>query len=412
MEFARRVNRLEVRIGGQVGGELRRESLFRFTYAAQASQPVSLIMPLADREFVDNALFAVMDMNLPEGFLLRQIYERSPKNPPTEMHLLELMGDNGIGRLGYRRPGAEATPLPSALERSQLLREGAGHNGEIFAALVDSFLATGSGLSGVQPKIVVPERATFPIPNLIVKTSGDDYPGLVANEYLCLRVAARAGLPVPRHELSDDGALLVIDRFDLLPGGKRLGFEDVAALADLRVGGALSDRKYRGSYEDVASLIDAFASDRHSTLPLLFEYVVLSLLLRNGDGHLKNFGVLYDEDRVWLAPVFDVVTTTIYPYERSSGIRVTDRTMALKLRRGKGKKDYPMLEELVRFGTDVCRHKDAASVVERVRRAMSQVLQAHHGDERLPKRMLKLLGAEWEASMDWYRPAGRKSTEP
>ena len=57
MEFARRVNRLEVRIGGRVGGDLRRESQFRFTYAAQASQPVSLIMPLADREFVDNALF-------------------------------------------------------------------------------------------------------------------------------------------------------------------------------------------------------------------------------------------------------------------------------------------------------------------------------------------------------------------
>lgn len=412
MEFARRVNRLEVRIGGRVGGDLRRESQFRFTYAAQASQPVSLIMPLADREFVDNALFAVMDMNLPEGFLLRQIYERSPKNPPTEMHLLELMGDNGIGRLGYRRPGAEATPLPNALERSQLLREGAGHNGKVFAALVDSFLATGSGLSGVQPKIVVPERATFPIPNLIVKTSGDDYPGLVANEYLCLQVAASAGLAVPRHELSDDGELLVIDRFDLLPDGKRLGFEDVAALADLRVGGALSDRKYRGSYEDVASLIDAFASDRHATLPLLFEYVVLSVLLRNGDGHLKNFGVLYDEDRVWLAPVFDVVTTTIYPYERSGGIRVTDRTMALKLRRGKGKKDYPMLEELVRFGNDVCRHQDAASVVERVRGAMSQVLQAHLRDERLPKQMLKLLGAEWEASMDWYRPVGRKSAEP
>lgn len=412
MEFARRVNRLEVRIGGQVGGDLRRESQFRFTYAAQASQPVSLIMPLADREFVDNALFAVMDMNLPEGFLLRQIYERSPKNPPTEMHLLELMGDNGIGRLGYRRPGAEATPLPNALERSQLLREGAGHNGKVFAALVDSFLATGSGLSGVQPKIVVPERATFPIPNLIVKTSGDDYPGLVANEYLCLQVAVSAGLAVPRHELSDDGALLVIDRFDLLPDGKRLGFEDVAALADLRVGGALSDRKYRGSYEDVASLIDAFASDRHATLPLMFEYVVLSVLLRNGDGHLKNFGVLYDEDRVWLAPVFDVVTTTIYPYERSGGIRVTDRTMALRLRRGKGRKDYPMLEELVRFGNDVCRHQNAASVVERVRGAMSQVLQAHLRDERLPKRMLKLLGAEWEASMDWYRPVGRKSEEP
>jgi serine/threonine-protein kinase HipA len=45
-----------------------------------------------------------------------------------------------------------------------------------------------------------------------------------------------------------------------------------------------------------------------------FATLVLSVLLRNGDAHLKNFGVLYVSpgDTVALAPVYDVVTTTAY----------------------------------------------------------------------------------------------------
>jgi serine/threonine-protein kinase HipA len=45
-----------------------------------------------------------------------------------------------------------------------------------------------------------------------------------------------------------------------------------------------------------------------------FATLVLSVLLRNGDAHLKNFGVLYVSpgDSVALAPVYDVVTTTVY----------------------------------------------------------------------------------------------------
>jgi len=67
------------------GGELVRASHSRFTYAADAPQPISLIMPLADREFSDGALFAVMDMNLPEGFLLGAAARALAQAPPTEM---------------------------------------------------------------------------------------------------------------------------------------------------------------------------------------------------------------------------------------------------------------------------------------------------------------------------------------
>ncbi len=43
----------------------------------------------------------------------------------------------------------------------------------------------------------------------------DEYAELAANEYFCMRVVAKTGLPVARCELSNNGRLLVVERFDL-----------------------------------------------------------------------------------------------------------------------------------------------------------------------------------------------------
>jgi len=414
IDFSEKVRRLSVLVDKQEAGDLVRASQFEFTYAEAAKQPISLIMPIGDRSFHDGELFAVMDMNLPEGFLLAQLRERAPKTPPTKMHLLALMGSNGIGRLAYRQPGVAPAAVPSGIDRARLLRDGAGKDGKIFMELVDAYLATGSGLSGVQPKIVVLERGTFPIPNLIVKVGGMTYPGVSANEYLCLRAAKRAKLDVPSHNLSDDGNLLIIDRFDLREKGVRFGFEDIAALLDLRVGAALSDRKYKGSYEDVANVLRDFCTDKTADVAKFFEQVALTVMLRNGDGHLKNFGVMYDEERVWLAPVYDVVTTTIYNYERSNGVFVTDRTMALKLRVGEKERPYPTREELIAFGSDVCGVAAPAEALEKIAQAMDETLADAAGDDRIPADTLRAMTEEWQTSIanygtDWSKvPAGRK----
>lgn len=392
---------LEVDAAGALVGQLSRRSQYEFDYQPQAAREVSLLMPRAERTFRDNELFAVMDMNLPEGFLLAQIRERFPKEPPTKMQLLALMGGHGIGWNGFRQPGEARGQRVAPVSRSRLLRDGAGRGGRVFADLVEAYLSTGAGLSGVQPKIIVPERASIPTPNLIVKAGGPGYPGLSANEFLCLEVARRAGLAVPSHELSDDGALLVVERFDLGPNGARLGFEDIAALLDLRVGGALSDRKYRGSYEDVAAALALFVTDVGATLREFFRAVALTVLVRNGDGHLKNFGVLYDGRTCGLAPVFDVVTTTLYAYERASGERVTDRTMALRLRKGREARtrEYPGRAALLAFGQEVCGVEEPAPVVEALSGAMAEVLEAARSDERIPRATLAGLRREWTASM-------------
>lgn len=75
-------------------------------------------------------------------------------------------------------------------------------------------------------------------------------------------------------------------------------------------------QKYSSSYERVAKSIKDFVSGDclMAAREQLFATLVLSVMLRNGDAHLKNFGVLYNAplDAVKLAPVYDVVTTTAY----------------------------------------------------------------------------------------------------
>jgi serine/threonine-protein kinase HipA len=46
----------------------------------------------------------------------------------------------------------------------------------------------------------------------------------------------------------------------------------------------------------------------------LFTLIVINCALRNGDAHLKNFGIVYDDvqGEARLAPVYDLVTTSVY----------------------------------------------------------------------------------------------------
>jgi serine/threonine-protein kinase HipA len=124
--------------------------------------------------------------------------------------------------------------------------------------------------------------------------------------------ARKCGLDVPPFRLAEDGMALVIDRFDLRMDGTYRGFEDFCALNARR-----TDEKYRGSYE--TSVMKRFAQFANSThvnedMEKLFTLIALNCALRNGDAHLKNFGIVYDDvqGEARLAPVYDLVTTSVY----------------------------------------------------------------------------------------------------
>jgi serine/threonine-protein kinase HipA len=138
--------------------------------------------------------------------------------------------------------------------------------------------------------------------------------------------------------LSEDGSALVIDRFDLRMDGTYRGFEDFCVLNARR-----TDEKYRGSYE--THVMKRFAQFAHSThlnedMLKLFTLIALNCALRNGDAHLKNFGMVYDDlqGEARLAPVYDLVTTSVY---------LPADSLALSLN---GSTRWPTAKELQRLG--------------------------------------------------------------
>lgn len=399
-----KVRLLNVSIGDvEHAGQLLRASIYEFRYLTPNPEQatVALLMPPSERlTWQDGDLFPPMDQNLPEGALFMKIREMFPKQPMTPMHMLALVGRNGIGRLGYSLPDQAQPSIPRTLSKNELLST--RYTPEVFNELVAAYLSTGAGIAGMQPKIMVPDRPTVPIPSLIVKAASAAYPGLAANEYMCLMAAKHAGIDVPSFALSDDGQMLVLDRFDLVVHDdgrvERLGFEDIAALAGLRVRDVLSDRKYQGSYQRVAELLRQFQL-HSSNLHRFFEQVAFSIMVRNGDAHLKNFGLLYrSREDVWLAPMFDVVTTSIYKYAQyPGGPELEDRTLALKLFAGKHQtKAYPTTEELLDFGRRVCGVAQPAAVIGRIADAMHKTLKEAKGDTRVPKALWEQMSQAWE----------------
>jgi serine/threonine-protein kinase HipA len=400
-----KIRLLDVHVGGERCGELLHQSQLTFKYLRDdpTQAAVGLLMPPSRLLYQSNSLFPVMDQNLPEGFLFQRLREAFPKQALTALHLLALIGENGIGRLGFHLPSVSACQNIRPLSREELLRT--RFTPAVFEALVQSYLSTGIGIAGVQPKILVPDRATVPVPNLIVKTGSESFAGLAANEYLCLSAARRAGILTPEFALSDDGQMLLIDRFDLDAKNRRLGFEDIASLMGLCVRDTLSDRKYHGSYEMIADSLKMIGLPADD-LARFYEQVALTVMVRNGDGHLKNFGVLYTSPSdARLAPVFDVVTTSIYRYTRyEGGAELEDRTMALRLFRKSAAKGYPLCDELLRFGRMVCGVTHPEHALQRIADGMADTLQQAARDQRIPAATRADIAAAWQLGMRMALP--------
>lgn len=383
-------------------GTLDKDSRFVFNYkTGERSREVSLTMPIRSESYASGALLTPFAMNKPEGWLYQQIIGRMAKHEHIDdMRLLAITGSNQIGRLSFAQPGVSHAPPRAQIGLKELLKQAPSK--QLFDFLVDVYFE--SGISGVQPKVMLPDadkpqgsRTTSLQPDLIVKSGGSEYPHLAENEFLCMDAARRADIRVPNFWLSEHGGLFVMQRFDL-QADQRLGFEDMSVLMD-KAPDSNGHFKYQGSYENILKIIRAYCrgGEGLSSSQRFFEYLALCVMLRNGDAHLKNFGLLYehpsDTTSPTLAPIYDVVTTTIYSYRDYRSERsLVDRTLALKINKSNR---YPSRLELLKFGADLCHVRNPEQVIERIANAMSETLIANR--DRIDASFLNQIEREWNA---------------
>ncbi|MFJ3521103.1 type II toxin-antitoxin system HipA family toxin [Pseudomonas sp. NPDC090203] len=306
--------------------------LFRYGLDARPGSQISLTMAVRDAAFTSRTLHPVFQMNLPEGYVLEQLRNRLAKTTPINPMLLMALTGSGspVGRLAVQSPAIDQLLGEGRQAKGRSLGQILSWDGahDLFAELVDSYILR-TGISGVQPKVLVPEqdegpdpKATLLMPELIVKSGRADFPGLAINEFVCMDAARRAGMPVPEFYLSDNRQLFVMRRFDREHDQRPIGFEDMAVLMGLG-----TEQKYDSSYENISRAIGLFCAPEHvaSSREQLFDIVALSCMVGNGDAHLKNFGLLYRDPLgadAHLAPAYDIVNTTAYIEEDSLALRL------------------------------------------------------------------------------------------
>ncbi len=259
---------------------------------APSDRAISVTMPVRVQSWDSQFnLLPILEMNLPEGALRERLTRRFAKATGTfdDFDLLGVIGRTQIGRIRYSaldQTLVESVPFQSI---DQILR--ARRDGGLFNYLLDKF-ATHSGLSGVQPKIMIrAEDGTISNPKLRKSSSilsathivkfwdEEEFPELAANEFFCLKAAVQAGLPVPKFQLSDDGGALIVERFDFVDG-KYSGFEDFCVLNAL----GTAD-KYKGGYETriFRRMRDFVSQDElGNSLETIFRLFLFNCAVRNG----------------------------------------------------------------------------------------------------------------------------------
>lgn len=309
---------MQVYVNEVEAGRLNKEKKYIFNYDEKAEDIVSLTMPIRSESWSSQTLHPIFEMNMPEGVLREAIKNHFAKiEKMDDMGLLKLIGPYVLGRVKFE---SLATPVEE-LKLDDILTS-AKEN--LFEELMERF-AIRSGVSGVQPKLLLTaqNKTTMRFEHYIVKSWQAEYPQLALNEYFCMRAIQHAGLETPEFYLSDDLSLFVMKRFDITEDGKYLGFEDMCVLT-----GRGTEDKYESSYEEVVRVIKDVVSApyRKEAIKSLFTTLIMNHFLRNGDGHLKNYGVLYDNDYsdARLAPIYDVITTTCYIKKDIPALRMSD----------------------------------------------------------------------------------------
>lgn len=155
----------------------------------------------------------------------------------------------------------------------------------------------------------------------IVKLPSNQFASVPENEYTMLALARAVGIEVPRTELIDvseihglpadagtmEGNALAVQRFDRGTAGEAIHMEDFAQVFGLYP----QDKYHHRSYANIAAVL--WAETGEAGTYEFFRRLVFSVLIGNGDMHLKNWSLLYPDRRTpALSPAYDFVATLPY----------------------------------------------------------------------------------------------------
>ena len=327
---------LEVDLNGRLAGALLRKDngnlQFRYdtAYVEAEGPPLSVNLPVREGAYPHRNCLAFFGNLLPEEDVRRQVALATGISAANDYKLLERFGGDVAGAVTLRpADGAVEERAREASEDLDVLS--LERLDQILTQLPQRPLAVDAAgevrlsLAGAQSKLPVVETGEgFALPHgsghpttHILKPEPERFPGLVANEFFCMRLAGEVGLRVAsvrRAETTSGLPFLIVERYDrdlTQEPIRRLHQEDFCqALGKLYV------EKYQ--HEGGPSAPEAMdLIDEHSAVPArdrqsFWLALTFNVLIGNCDAHGKNYSLLYDSPAPSLAPLYDLVSTAVY----------------------------------------------------------------------------------------------------
>ena len=250
---------------------------------------------------------------LPEAHLREYLAARGGIHPDREFFLIWLLGADLPGAVDIRSSDGAAPPTDDEAPSSGQVED------QPFRFSLAGVQLKFSALMETSKGLTVPAGGVGG--DWIVKLPSPRFEAVPENEYAMMTLAGAVGIDVaevrmvgtneiarlPQDLPEAFGQSLAIRRFDRPRLGERVHIEDFA-----QVFGVYPENKYkRASYGSIGRVLWLEAGEEAVT-----EYtrrLVFNVLIGNADAHLKNWSVIYPDQRAAkLAPAYDLVGTVPY----------------------------------------------------------------------------------------------------
>jgi serine/threonine-protein kinase HipA len=300
---------------------------------------IALSLPNTQKIYLYDYKFPpFLESFLPEGYLYEIFKNMLSKEYGTvdDFLIFSLLCENIQSRIQFHSELKNSIDFP-VFNIEEILNN---DTNDTFNNLLHTFLNK-NAISGVQPKTIalLKDKEKLDTKEYIIKTWGEGYQDLALNEYFCLSIAKKAGIKTANNKLSKNNKFLIVEKFTIQDDGSFFGFEEILSLV-----GKNKDSKYDGSYEQIAKIIYQYTTNKKESMVAFYKTVVINYLLKNGDAHLKNFGLLYEDDfkNIFYSPVYDIVNTVVYIHKDKPALMLG------------GKKIWWAKDALVEFGCKSC----------------------------------------------------------
>lgn len=407
------MSKLNVFYENQKVGQLARDSelIYSFTYdrswlESPNSFQLSLILPLQSQPFGNRLTLSFFENLLPEGEVKEVLGKDHQITGPFEF--LHKFGKDCAGAIVLT---PEDKPPYSKNHRGEVkinlehidkAIEEKRSVAEVISEMEPGYLS----LAGAQDKF----PAIYRNKGLYLPTNG--YPTThiikvpiwrmgvkesVYNEYYCMNLAKSVGLTVPDCLVLKDGKhpLFITERYDRIVEKNavihRLHQQDFC-----QAQGIVCENKYEEkggpTIEDNYLLIkkNTWIKKRVKDSFAFLDWICFNLLIGNNDSHSKNISLLLKDQKIELAPFYDLLCTAIYPkLKQQFSFKIGDRNDVSKI----GKNQFDLLdrklglklglmsERIVQMRDKLLKNKDEIA---------EQVLQ-EHPNVKIPKRISELI---------------------